>query len=907
MLSTAYINLNTTLFNKNPTSVELNNSVSRGNVYTNSNNIQRDSNLNLIENEEKYLLRGKTEEYPNIRKVIHMKTYKKPDLRICYDNNDILSNKIQVLNTNKCKKNLTKPDAYNYLGTSDSILSPGQLIIPRTTKNKQVSEFDCDGIIKGKKKLGKINKNFPDTIKENERSSFNSQNVSKISRDALLNNSNFGFDEGYKKNFILESYDFDKNPDLIDLNYLKSNNSIKKEFIKKENVEKNNYLSFGNCVKKIDNNPDKNSSNSKNGNENISENKRYQDIFYLNHNTEIEKNKKKLEFLFDDDYENENNDYKNNDNIYKKNIGEKNLEKNKLIENIQDFDVKPFKSKTLENQENNCCNKNGSIKNILDNIFGDQLVAKSEEHILTENKNNRKPNKIQDKELDFYFEKDQDIKKEIFLNNNFDQNNNINNKEDLNHSNIMTNKKNTFTEEKIKNKFITPNLFDYKFLKNNEDLANNFTKSRTEEKTNYTYFDNSEKITSDMKKTEYFPRNNLSNKFQDIQVKEKNIQKEFLYEYEKENIDLFLFEKENILTNNKNQNQVINYEPNFIYDSNNNNQNKNFDTNSTKIDKIKIDDFKTSTNKINNQKNLIKIPSFEENNLIFEEKKEVVKRTEKNLIESYVNFDNKKIHNENISKNKENEINNIIYDKLDSEENKKFNDIFSIQTDSIKADEKQETINYCSTVSNLKEDLNFFNEKLLNKELVILEENQIEKKQYDSNYFIKIEKEDKINNESELKIISEKLEKVQNNLEKEIKLENYNFFKICVNEKIKSNIPFKKDSNNSIHYLEDKNSPHKENIANLIDLNSNDKIIDLSVNEFSKNDNGNFMTLPINLLEESNYSVNEPTSKEYERNQEIFIVEENNFIKENENNIEEKNKNENILISKNDKDVNYLL
>lgn len=234
-MTTAYFNLNTSnLANcknlkKTQTETNINNSfANKSNLYTNTNNnfIRESGNFPFMENEEKLLLRGKTEEIHRIKKRIQMNTFKRNDLKlnneITEQNLDFESDKIFIIssNPNKNKKNSIKQLSYNYLGTTDSIASPkhGRIIIPNSAQNNR-----------DKKAERKFDKKFKSEviISETDKSHIFSQNISKVSREGLLlNSSNNGlFDEkrnhtGSKNIYSLE----DKN--IIEMADFGSSNNI---------------------------------------------------------------------------------------------------------------------------------------------------------------------------------------------------------------------------------------------------------------------------------------------------------------------------------------------------------------------------------------------------------------------------------------------------------------------------------------------------------------------------------------------------------------------------------------------------------------------------------------------------------------------------------------------------------
>ncbi len=217
-------------------------------MYINTNNnLVRESNSQFMENEERFLLRGKTDDIPKISKRIQMKTYKRNELKLDQQILDIESNKILIVSSNTNNNNRfvkigSQKDNYNYLGTSETIISPklfnrfGNMInnIPFSNYNQFKLERGFDFI--------KEKKNKSEIINENDKSNIISQNMSKISREGLLNNSINGlFNErrNYGKSENLDNGDM-KEIELIQMNI------IDKNFINKKDISENNL--FGSQV-----------------------------------------------------------------------------------------------------------------------------------------------------------------------------------------------------------------------------------------------------------------------------------------------------------------------------------------------------------------------------------------------------------------------------------------------------------------------------------------------------------------------------------------------------------------------------------------------------------------------------------------------------------------------------------
>jgi len=213
VFTTSYFNLNTSNLNlKNIKKTQTdNNNISnyKSITYLNTyNNLIREGNLQYIENEERSLLRGKTEDLPKLKKRIQMKTFKRDDLKLNHLNLGSESDKILIqssYNTNKNKRIPNNKECYNYLGTTESIVSPrmSKTNVPNSTSNqyKVNPEFN----LLNKNEIFKEKKYKSEIISENEKSNILSQNMSKISREGLLNNSNNGLFD-VKRNFPNSQY-----------------------------------------------------------------------------------------------------------------------------------------------------------------------------------------------------------------------------------------------------------------------------------------------------------------------------------------------------------------------------------------------------------------------------------------------------------------------------------------------------------------------------------------------------------------------------------------------------------------------------------------------------------------------------------------------------------------------------
>lgn len=224
VLTTVYLNLNTSqvnnnarTFKKNQTENNMNSSLNKSSLYTyTNNNIMQDAQL--VE-KDRLLLRGKTEELHIIKKRIQIKPSINNESKhnsdggiyevfnnhskINNQNVDFLSDNERVLilssNTQKIdgKLNYNKENLYNCLGTNDSVgsLRHSRFIKPNSGKSHYSSGNINSNLelIKDhqyqKKDPKKSKKFYSEVINETDKSNLISQNASKISRQGLLNNS----------------------------------------------------------------------------------------------------------------------------------------------------------------------------------------------------------------------------------------------------------------------------------------------------------------------------------------------------------------------------------------------------------------------------------------------------------------------------------------------------------------------------------------------------------------------------------------------------------------------------------------------------------------------------------------------------------------------------------------------
>jgi len=616
-------------------------------MYINTNNnLVRESNSQFMENEERFLLRGKTDDIPKISKRIQMKTYKRNELKLDQQILDIESNKILIVSSNTNNNNRfvkigSQKDNYNYLGTSETIISPklfnrfGNMInnIPFSNYNQFKLERGFDFI--------KEKKNKSEIINENDKSNIISQNMSKISREGLLNNSINGlFNErrNYGKSENLDNGDM-KEIELIQMNI------IDKNFINKKDISENNLFD------RLDINE-----NTLKDNININEFNLKNDVIIDEGDKDIYNNIRNQN-LFTKNYSLDLDEKKNVDMISIGNFSERNIDENKnrnknnrlILEesDLYDFNInKKFNLINIdkENEKIKELNKKNVKKSIFDNSFknndsNDQQFNNS--NILKVNDKNDGYDIGYSCSENFKNEKIGDIINNI---NNIESSNKLKSKSYEKENNILNNNKDVTVNS------LMENIFENKSEENNQNNKKIIYSEEPKFQINNFY-------NSESKKNFSIKENNIPFKIDDNPIYNKDLIKSPKSEFQKN--------KSNILK----KLDFDNFDDNINEILNNKYSNPNFEMNKIHFDEKLKEDGKLILENTNKEKNLtLENDVFEKPDPIDKHSSSLIENQNINLFynkEKINNDDLKIFFKENVIKNeklkeKQNETNEIL-------------------------------------------------------------------------------------------------------------------------------------------------------------------------------------------------------------------------------------------------------
>ena len=267
IVTTALFNSNTSHFMKNArknTNENFNSSLNRSDNFTHTNQnflSENNRNFNHSEKEERNLLKYKKEDIGYVNKRMMRKK--------SFNDNYLISGNLKIISskTNRIFRNYKINNHYNQLGTTESIVSPRNTknILHKSTEEnfyyKERNNFENsmeNSILPYKNYFEEkiiLKKSNSEVFFENDKSNFNVNNLSRISNDELINNSNYILDN--EKNILKNENNFigilnnSDNTNQIFLNAksksdldLKINN-IKIEY---DNEDSQNYNNLSNNI-----------------------------------------------------------------------------------------------------------------------------------------------------------------------------------------------------------------------------------------------------------------------------------------------------------------------------------------------------------------------------------------------------------------------------------------------------------------------------------------------------------------------------------------------------------------------------------------------------------------------------------------------------------------------------------